>query len=264
VVADGAPHWWKPLFAMLAALWACDGAAPRTVIGGRGTFADGQAFAWGDLDSNQQVREFGVTMPIRSFAKLSDGFVLTLALPAEVQSTTPFGAAMIEFKQRPILPTVYQVPRLDVRFFSVSPAVLPGIDCASEPMPSPAALPSPYVVQSAAAAPQGSCVPGIGVHAWDSSAPELAPDRHLAFQSALLLGYHAGSVAFIDPIQPLDQAEQAKAFDLMVPRTPIGLPDRAKSPRCEQRKERGGRISGICNRRATQRCEADRRFRDRR
>jgi hypothetical protein len=208
----------------LLLLPGCDGTAPHTSIGQSGPIAAGQAFTWANVDADSSVRELGVTVPLQALAAIGDGFTLALALPPEVQAATPLRSVLIELKQRPILPKIYQVPRLDVRFFTMAAADLQAIDCMSEPMPASDALPAPYVISSTAAEPAGTCVQGIGVHANDSSAPELVPDDHVAFQHALFLGYHGGRIIFVNPTEPIDLAIVGKRFDLPVPR-PADLAD---------------------------------------
>ncbi len=108
----------------------CDGVSPYTVVGEQAAVADGQAFTWANINSDSQVRELGLTIPLQVLPALQDGFSLTLALPVEVQNVTPLRCVMLELRQqRAFLPALYQVPRLDVRFFSASRGDLELVDC---------------------------------------------------------------------------------------------------------------------------------------
>lgn len=207
------------LLVLAAGSAGCDGVSPYTVVGEQAAVADGQAFTWANIDSDSRVREFGLTIPLQVLPALQDGFSLTLALPAEVQSATPLRSVMLELRrQRAFLPPIYRVPRLDVRFFAASRPDLARVDCSAEPMPSAEELPAPFSIESTRPEPEGSCVPGAGVHAVDRTAPELEPMNRLTFKHALLLGYHGGRLFFVLPTITMATAQQGGGFEAAVPR----------------------------------------------
>jgi hypothetical protein len=212
------------LLVVSAGSTGCDGVSPYTVIGEQAAIADGQAFTWANMNSDSQVREFGLTIPLQVLPALQDGFSLTLALPEEVQGATSLRSVMLELgQQRAFLPPLYRVPRLDVRFFTASRAELELVDCRAEPMPAAGELPAPYSIESTRAEPEGSCVPRVGVHAVDRTAPELEPMNRLTFKHALLLGYHSGKLFFLLPTITMATVQQGGGFEAAVPR-PEHLP----------------------------------------
>jgi hypothetical protein len=89
------------------------------------------------------------------------------------------------------------LPHFDVHFYGLTRKDVDAIDCIDEPMPDAAALPSPYIIPGTGLEPGGTCVPQMGVHAIDPTSPEL---NGSPFTETLILGYHEGLPAFIEPM----------------------------------------------------------------
>ena len=123
-----------------------------------------------------------------------------LSLPAEVLEQTLFDHIGIDFMYAGHEPGPFLVPHFDFHFYTVSDDEILAIDCVDEPMPDAARMPAPYIIPSTEMDPEGTCVPAMGVHAIDPTAPTLAPDSTTPFSEHFVLGYHNAELIFIEPM----------------------------------------------------------------
>ena len=78
-------------------------------------------------------------------------------------------------------------------------------------------LPAPYIIPGTGTEPDGTCVPDMGVHAIDPTSPELDPNAPQPFTETLILGYHAGKLAFLEPMVTQQYLKDRNEFTLDVP-----------------------------------------------
>jgi len=158
------------------------------------------AHSWALLDDAGVVTQVGFSMDRTAAASLAVGVAIPLALPTEAVDQTLFDHIEINFMNEGHAPGPFLVPHFDFHFYSVTTETLLGIDCDGEPMPEASHLPTPYIIPDTAIDPTGTCVPVMGVHAINPTSPELAPESTTPFTEHFILGYHNGSMTFIEPM----------------------------------------------------------------
>lgn len=112
----------------------------------------------------------------------------------------------------------YSEPLYALHFMGIDRAVERTIDCVGEPdQPLPENLPAGYKYLGPGLFPaEGGCVPGDGVHAVPTAAPEQQspPGR---FTATLLLGFHQGKIVHIEPMVSHALLLEKKSFSIPVP-----------------------------------------------
>lgn len=177
---------------------AVHGIGVRTLAGGRATFFGAEAASWVELDEESTVIALGVTIPLAAVADASRAAEATLDLPAAAQVKTFFDHLVIAYEPEGEGPAVaYEAPRLALRFFGIDRDRREEIDCAEEPLPGARYLPAPYIVQDPRIAPEGSCIPRLGVRATDPTAPEA---KGGPFEAALFVGFHEGQIDVVEVV----------------------------------------------------------------
>ncbi len=196
------------------ALAGCHGNAPHTVRGETVLLGGAEVWSWVNVDTEGQVYELGVTLPMLAIDALTDGTTLRLGLPPEA-SQTFVDHVVLAYEAKGHGPAAYRAAQLDVRYFGVSRAVQEAIDCRSEERP--AEIPAPFTLEAPL-----ECAPGVGLRAYDPTADELAPQQPAPFRHALALGYHGGALAMIEAMIVDDQLRRGTNFQLPVPRPALG------------------------------------------
>lgn len=192
-------------------------AGPKTVDGATAMLAGGTVKTWATIDAAGKVQRIGLTIPAASVDGASEQADIHLALPSEVLSETYFNHVGIDFNPAGHGPPPYMVPHFDFHFYGIDEATQSSIDCANEPMPDAMYLPAPYIIPGTGTEPNGTCVPNMGVHAVNPTSPELNPDEPQPFTETLILGYHAGKLAFLEPMVTQQFLKERKAFMIDVP-----------------------------------------------
>ena len=172
-------------------------AGGRLIEGESAALGTGTVTTWGKLNARGGIVSVGVTMSSPALEHMDADMTLSVAFPRRVARRTVIDHLGLGFLATGHGPEPYLVPHYDVHFYGVPEDVVDSIDCVDEPMPSATALPSPYFIPGLGMEPDGTCVPQMGVHALDPTSPELSGSP---FTETLILGYHAGSVIFIEPM----------------------------------------------------------------
>ena len=135
------------------ALAGCHGNAPHTVRGETVLLGGAEVWSWVNVDTEGQVYELGVTLPMLAIDALTDGTTLRLGLPPEA-SQTFVDHVVLAYEAKGHGPAAYRAAQLDVRYFGVSRAVQEAIDCRSEERP--AEIPAPFTLEAPL-----ECAPGV-------------------------------------------------------------------------------------------------------
>lgn len=189
------------------------GTGAERLPGDQQALADGDAYTWATLDAAGSLDELGVAITMSAIETADHSDEVFLALPAAAYEATAFDHVAINYRRHGHGPeSVYDTPHFDVHVYTVDPAVRMAIDCTDEPMPDPNRIPEPYFIPSTALEPEGTCTPGMGVHALDPTSPELAVDDPAPFDHTLILGYHAGEIAFVEPMITTESLEAQEPF----------------------------------------------------
>lgn len=204
------------LFGALFSSSGCgDDSSTRRVDGQTDRFAGADVSTFAILDSDGAVQQVGMTLPavaIEGAKSITAVTALYLDFPKAVRETTFFDHFGLDWQPKGHEPQVFGSPHFDFHFYGIGQTEREAIDCKSEPKPSPEALPKGYVVLDTTTEPDGTCVPKMGVHA--TTLQDLVPN----FTEVFILGYHAGKLAFVEPM--VDQAYLAlkRPFEREVPR----------------------------------------------
>ncbi len=196
----------------------------HTVVAGeRGLLAGGEVRAWAWVEHTGEVSAVGLTMDDQASAT-GRRASLDLAFPEVARQATFFDHLRIRFNPDPhALEGVAGGAHFDVHLYGIDAATREAIDCAAEPRP--ASLPHGYSVAGTAVEPKGSCVPQRGVRSVNLNALRLFGGPAQPTKT-LVLGYHAGKLAFVEPVISKALIVDHEMFDLQVPQ-PDGLGGRA-------------------------------------
>ena len=206
-------------FAVLGAVLALVGcgdedARDRVVVGSTGVLAGAQVVTWARiLNGSDRLAEIGVTVPMAAIKNAKTAEDLELLFPAEARAASSFDHLGIDYNPVGHGPLPFMVPHFDIHFYTIDQATQKSIDCKAEPMPPAGDLPEPYVIPDTRTEPDGTCVPQMGVHAIKPTA--FASDY--VFENELILGYHKGRVAFVEPMITQKVLEERKALSVSLP-----------------------------------------------
>jgi hypothetical protein len=192
----------------------------QRLLGDSSSLAEGDASTWATLDSNGALRELGISLTAEAIDTAADTEEAFLALPATAHQATLFDHVAINYRRHGHGPeSVYGTPHFDIHLYSIDAAARMAIDCDDEPMPAPSRIPEPYFVPSPAPEPEGTCVAGMGVHALNPTSPELNADDPAPFTHTLIVGYHGGEIAFVEPMITTEtlQAREPFSYELNRP-----------------------------------------------
>ncbi len=182
------------------------------IAGSSSAFGGGRIDTYALSDGAGGVTHVGVNLPLAVLTAPAPP-TATAAVPDIARATTFFDHVVFELGPPAAgLPAAYDVQRLDLYFFGIPLAEQSSIDCRTEPMPPADLVPGGYVIVGDA------CVSGIGVRALDSTSPELALTAPAPFTATMVLGYHAGKIAFLEPMVARATLEARVSFTLAVPR----------------------------------------------
>jgi hypothetical protein len=171
-------------------------------------------YSWAKM-AGDEVVEAGVTIP---FALIENppgekgsgpaGAIALVNFPPKVQDTTVLNHFQLQWEKEGHEPPVFAVPHFDFHFYSVSAEEVAQI---SEPDPSPPPgelIPAGFVYPGAE-----HTVPQMGVHVFRPS------DLEKDFTDALILGYYAGTMIFIEPMvtQETLLMQQPIAYEIPMP-----------------------------------------------
>ncbi|MBR59123.1 MAG: hypothetical protein CMH54_14030 [Myxococcales bacterium] len=191
---------------------------------------DSSIQTWAELDDDGVVIRVGFNAGASGLDALTDEEHLVVQWPEAVQSQTFFNHLGLDFQNEGHGPPPYLFPHFDVHFYGVSPTDNAAIDCVEEPLPEgleagvPASgndyVPDFYLIPSTALDPDGTCVPGMGVHAVDVRSPELHEEPEF-FTTTLVLGYHNGALTFLEPMVTQEYLAARSEWGWDVPRPNI-------------------------------------------
>ena len=183
------------------------------VRGQERSFRGGDVESWARLLSDGTVNEVGVSVPFSLLGSApSAEEVVRLSFPAQVPASTV--VHHVDFAYSPgHAPEAYGVAHVDLRFHAFPEDARPADDCL-DVTPAPAAgLPEGYVAAPPGPAPQGGCVPGVGVRAVDAA-------REGPLTAAIALGYYAGEFAVLEPSVARSMLLEKQGVLVPVPRPP--------------------------------------------
>lgn len=187
------------------------------ISGASSTLGGAEVGTYAVSDGAGGVSHVGATVPLAVFTAATPENA-TAEFPDIVKQTTFFNH--IYFTKPPYghPPVPYLVEHLDLYFFGITVAERETIDCTNEVMPAADLIPGGYVITGAGdAANGGSCIPMAGVHAIDTTSPELALQNPAPFTKTMGIGYHGGEVAFLEPMVTRETLEARQSFTLAVP-----------------------------------------------
>lgn len=207
-----------------------DDATPEPITGivqgASGTLATGTVSTWAELDAGVVTR-VGASIAAATVDSATDRESVSVAFPAQAIEQTFFNHFGANFEAEGHDPPPYLVAHFDLHFYGIDETTRLAIDCEDEALPDgvtanvPASgndyLPDNYLIPSPALDPDGTCVPEMGVHAINVTSPELAPEDAPAFTATQILGFHAGNLAFIEPMIALDHLKEKPAISWEVP-----------------------------------------------
>jgi hypothetical protein len=180
------------------------------VNGETADMGDSSIQTWAELDEDGVVTSVGFTAGAAGLMALTEEAHIAANWPEEVKTQTFFNYLGMDFMHEGHGPEPYMHAHFDVHFYGEDQAETASIDCAAEPLPEGleagvpaegnALVPDFYMIPSPALDPDGTCVPGMGVHALDVRSGELQMEEPSPFTATLILGYHAGALSFIEPM----------------------------------------------------------------
>jgi hypothetical protein len=188
--------------------------------GGVTDMGAGQIRTWTELDGAGAPARIGIAIDTATLDGADQTAEAYVELSSSARLGTVFDHVAINYRLRGHGPeSVYGVPHFDIHVYGVEPAVRMAVDCDDEPMPDPSRIPVPYFIPSTAPEPEGTCMAGMGIHALDPRSPELAETDPAPFSHTLILGYHAGEFAFVEPMvtQELLRTREEYSYDLNPP-----------------------------------------------
>jgi hypothetical protein len=215
--------------ALLVGLTGCsseDGDGPGPVPGADRQYgetamlAGGEVSTWAELDDQGAIAQLGLTVAATAIDAADRNEEVYPAVPASVQGSTPFDHVGFGYQgQGHGPPGVYDLPHFDIHFYLVDDATRQAVDCVDEPMPAADRVPEPYFIPGTGLEPDGTCVPGMGIHALNPLSPELAQVEPEPFTHTLIYGYHGGELAFVEPMvtQEWLGARESFSYDIQRP-----------------------------------------------
>ena len=193
------------------------GSMAGVMHGSEAAFGAGTVSTWALLDDDGTVLEVGVSLSASALDEAVESEHVHVPFPEEVVEQTFFDHFVIDFESGGHPPGPYLVPHFDFHFYGITDETQLAIDCLAEPLPEgvvagePAMgndyLPDMYMIPGTGLEtddPSGTCVPEMGVHAIDLTSGELDPENPADFTISYILGYHMGSLAFIEPMMSQD------------------------------------------------------------
>lgn len=202
--------------AIVACAGGGDGAPAGTragdrIAGASSAFGGGQVSTFALSDGAGGVTHVGATMPLSVLVAV-EPTAATASMPDVAKRTTFFDHVYFERFPQGHPPAAYEVDHLDFHFMGISVDEQSSIDCKSEVVPASDLIPGGYVITGE------SCEPSVGLSAFDSTSPELALKAPQAFTRTMVIGYHDGKVAFLEPMVARTTLEARESFTLAVPR----------------------------------------------
>ena len=175
--------------------------------------------SWASYDDAMKLRELGVTVPMALIEELNESGGAILPFPEMAQEQSGFSALGLDYLLEGHGPQPYLMPHFDMHFYANDADTREAIDCENEPMPDASRIPSPYLIPGTSVEPDGSCVPGMGIHAVNLDSPELAMENPATFTETFILGYHDGEMVFVEPMvsQAFLREKQDWSFALPAP-----------------------------------------------
>jgi hypothetical protein len=199
---------------------------------------DGMARTYVVLDAKagQAPVELGVALDERALEGLPmDHAMHMYELPLPAKAPAPYQFVMLDWNAHGHPPAgVYSAPHFDFHFYMVSAAERnaivpsdPQYAAKANDLPTGAYVPPGYIVPGLASQ---QAVPMMGVHWFDSSAPELQgmfgnPAGYQPFTKTFIYGSWAGRLTFLEPMV-------TREYLLTKPDavTPITVPQRVPEP----------------------------------
>jgi hypothetical protein len=197
------------------------------VAGETGTIAGQLVSTFATLNERGEITKVGVTLPLASIRATAMEEMVIARFPSQSVDQTGLDHLQLGFLPNGHTPTFWQVPHFDIHYHRVSIATREGIDCTAEPMPAADRLPEGYTIPGTGPEPAGSCVPAMGIHAHDTSSPEVIGAE--PFDETMILGYHGGELTFIEPMITIERMETTEDLDRAIP-APARLAPPARFP----------------------------------
>lgn len=212
-----------PLIATMASVLATacsDETTPslRRTAGQSGMLGSGTVTNFATVTATGTLTEIGAVLPMESVRTASGPAAVFLDLPAQAGA---FRHISFYFEPEGHPPTPYQVPHFDLHFNLITNTERLTIDCANEPMPAAERIPTPYLIPGTGTGPDGTCEPAMGVHAIDPTSPELSMTNPQPFTRTLILGYHSGALAFVEPMVTRAYLQGHNDFSFAIPRPSV-------------------------------------------
>jgi hypothetical protein len=190
----------------------------RRVTGQTGSLSGQTVTTYATLDLEDRVTEIGVSIPFAAISAVSAEETVVAEFPDDVSDDLDFDHLQLGYLPHGHPPVFWQAPHFDVHFHRISIGEREEIDCLDEPMPDSDRLPAGYVIPGTGLEPDGTCVPAMGIHAFDPTAPEVTAMG--PFTSTVIFGYHDGELSFVEPMITLAQIQTKASIDAAVPLPP--------------------------------------------
>ncbi|MBW2523017.1 MAG: hypothetical protein JRI23_02520 [Deltaproteobacteria bacterium] len=182
--------------------------------GGVATLGAGEVRTWTELDASGAPAKVGITIDTATLDEADRSLNTYVELPEAARRQTVFDHVAINYRHHGHGPeSIYDVPHFDIHLYAIDPAKRMAVDCTDEPMPDASRIPEPYFIPGTQPEPAGTCTPGMGVHALDPRSPELDSDDPQPFTHTLILGYHDGQFAFLEPMVTQELLRERGEFD---------------------------------------------------
>ncbi|MCA1597378.1 MAG: cytochrome C, partial [Chloroflexi bacterium] len=172
---------------------------------------------WGVLDSNNNVLQAGVTIPMAVIntppsqaGTGPSGAIATLNFPAQVQSTTYLNNFDLDWNPQGHPPPVFQVPHFDFHFYNIPTSSVFQIQPPDTAVPAANRIPAGYVYPGV-----DQTVPQMGTHATNPA------DLTGTFTKVMIAGYYGGNMIFLEPMVTQALLQQRQSFSLNVPRPAV-------------------------------------------
>ncbi|MGV3618135.1 MAG: DUF5602 domain-containing protein [Fimbriimonas sp.] len=186
---------------------ACDTCMKRVVIGKAEVLGNGLVWSWAKLDIGGKPISVGITMTetalegLPGMAEMPKGvpptMEISLDLPKGVKGL-PFDHIGVDWNPIGHPPVkIYDVPHVDVHFYTISRQVRKGITMTGEGLKRAQRRPDARFVPAGYILPPDTIVPQMGAHWISKSAGEL---RGNPFTTTFLYGTHNGQEAFWEPM----------------------------------------------------------------
>ena len=201
-------------------------ASQQAVIQGTPTPYFGAMVAtWSDLEHEEigfslplaAIQAAPTTLPPGANPEIPDpAHSVRLELPAEVKSATFLDHIQVDYNPvgHPPAP-VYTLPHFDIHFYGITSAEQDAIDCTDTSTIAKNRLPENYAFGPPNVPPE--CVPAMGFHAVDITAPELSPTNPQPFTKTMVLGYYQGRLTFVEPMVTRDELLKKQSFEMAIP-----------------------------------------------